>query len=69
MNDDWKKEFESKVRKLRSYITFTDYNMYNYRLDILGCESSYLGFKTVIIYYQLSTAINVSAIGNVLKCL
>ena len=59
MQDDWTNELRNKVRKLRSNITFTDYNMMNRRLDMLGSESTYQGFSKVFIYYQLSTKINI----------
>jgi hypothetical protein len=68
MEVNWKRKFEREVQRLTSIVTFTDdYKKMNYRLDILGCEPTYKGFALIVLYYQLSPALNISFASQIVS--
>lgn len=61
-------KLRSLLNRYASTITFNDPNSIDYRLDeYMGSESSYYGFRTAILYFQLSEKINLDAIMPILN--
>jgi len=54
----WRTELNILTANLKLTLPANDLNDYNYRLDMLGRESEYQGFATVIIYMQLSEKVD-----------
>ena len=57
-NNSWQTELNILTTNLKVTLPANDPNMYNYRLDMLGAESNYQGFATVIVYLQLSEKVD-----------
>ncbi len=54
----WKTELHFLTGNLKVTLPTSDPNRYNYRTDMLGAESDYQGFSSVIIYMQLSEKVD-----------
>lgn len=57
----WEDELKYLLRRKSRTITYRDPNRVNYRLDdYIGAESDYYGFRAAILYFQLSTQVEIN---------
>ncbi len=58
MANEWEYELRNNLKRKAKTINYRDPNRYDYRTGTLGSESSYQGFRSAVLYFQLSPLID-----------